>query len=176
MIASDVITTEASYTAQAEAAKPKQTGAASANLTSNDFLKLLMQQLQYQDPLDPVDNKEFISQQAQFTQLSTTQEMNNNIASNNGATQAASLVGENVTLTDPDDSTKTITGTVTSATISGKNSTILVNGKSYPLSSLKTVNSTPVATPATVTPQATTSDATGTTDTTATTDTSNTTN
>jgi flagellar basal-body rod modification protein FlgD len=142
MIVSGEITKEASYTAQADAAKPKETGAASANLTSNDFLKLLMQELQYQDPLDPVDNKEFIAQQAQFTQLSTTQEMNKNIASGNGATQAASLVGENVTLTDPNDNQKTITGTVSSAIIKGQNSSIIINGKEYPLSSLKSVNST----------------------------------
>lgn len=155
-IVSNEITNAASYTAQMEASKERQTGAASANLSSNDFLKLLMQELQYQDPLDPVDNKEFISQQAQFTQLSTTQEMNKNIASGNGATQAASLVGENVTLTDPDDNKKTITGNVTSAIINGQNSSIVINGKEYPLSCLKSVNSTPTTNTNTATTNATT--------------------
>lgn len=131
----------ANATAQMQASQKKTTGAAS-KLDSQAFLNLMMKQLQYQDPMEPTSNTEFIAQQAQFTQLSTTQEMNNNIASNNSVSQAVSLIGKNVTLIDPDDSTKTITGNVTSATIDGKNSAIRINGKDYSLSYLKTVNTT----------------------------------
>jgi len=135
------ITDAAIYTAQMQAAQPKTTGAAS-KLGSQEFLNLMMKQLQYQDPMEPVSNTEFIAQQAQFTQLSTTQEMNSNIASNNTVSQALSLVGKNVTLTDPNDFTKTITGNVTSSTINGKSSTINVNGNDYALTALKSVNAT----------------------------------
>ncbi|MEI8129263.1 MAG: flagellar hook capping FlgD N-terminal domain-containing protein [bacterium] len=135
------ITDAAIYTAQMQAAQPKATGAAS-KLGSQEFLNLMMKQLQYQDPMEPVSNTEFIAQQAQFTQLSTTQEMNSNIASNNTVSQALSLVGKNVTLTDPNDFTKTITGNVTSSTINGKSSTINVNGNDYALTALKSVNAT----------------------------------
>ncbi len=135
------ITDAAIYTAQMQAAQPKATGAAS-KLGSQEFLNLMMKQLQYQDPMEPVSNTEFIAQQAQFTQLSTTQEMNSNIASNNTVSQALSLVGKNVTLIDPNDFTKTITGNVTSSTINGKSSTINVNGNDYALTALKSVNAT----------------------------------
>ncbi|GMV50180.1 hypothetical protein FBQ96_05605 [Nitrospirales bacterium NOB] len=38
-------------------------------LGQDDFLKLLMTQLQHQDPLKPVDDQAFIAQTAQFSQL-----------------------------------------------------------------------------------------------------------
>jgi len=139
MSVTDQITNAASSTAQYQASQPRATGSAS-KLDSQAFMNLMMKQLQYQDPMEPVSNTEFIAQQAQFSQLSTTQEMNTNIANNNSASQAMSLVGKSVTLTDPDNKGKTITGTVESSTINGTKSTIKVNGKDYSMSYLKAVN------------------------------------
>ena len=47
---------------------PSSIGAA-AKLGQDDFLKLLVTQLQHQDPLKPMDNDAFIAQTAQFSQL-----------------------------------------------------------------------------------------------------------
>ena len=144
MSVTDQITNAASSTAQYQASQPRATGSAS-KLDSQAFMNLLMKQLQYQDPMEPVSNTDFIAQQAQFSQLSTTQDMSSNIASSNSASQAMSLVGKSVTLTDPDNKGKTITGTVEASTINGTKSTIKVNGKDYSMSYLKTVNTSTAA-------------------------------
>ncbi|MEO9078215.1 MAG: flagellar hook capping FlgD N-terminal domain-containing protein [Rhodanobacter sp.] len=57
------------------ATAPAQSSAISGSLSQADFLKLMTAQLQAQDPTKPVDNTQFVSQMAQFSQLSSTQDM-----------------------------------------------------------------------------------------------------
>jgi flagellar basal-body rod modification protein FlgD len=45
------------------------TDATSATVEKDEFLKLLITQLQNQDPLEPMDNAEFVSQVTQFSSL-----------------------------------------------------------------------------------------------------------
>jgi flagellar basal-body rod modification protein FlgD len=42
------------------------------NVTENDFLQLLVAQIQYQDPSNPTDSTTFVTQLAQFSQLEQT--------------------------------------------------------------------------------------------------------
>lgn len=123
------------------------TGTASASLTSTEFLNLILQQLQFQDPMEPQDNSEFVSQTCQLSQLESTQSQ----TATSSEQQAASLVGSNVTLTNPKDTNSTITGTVTSALIDGEDSAITVNNVSYPLKYLQYVNQVSTASAETTT-------------------------
>lgn len=71
-------------------------------LSSNDFMELLIAQIQNQDPMKPMDNAEFLSQIATINQVSGIQELNDsfkdlsNSLVSNQALQAASLIGREV--------------------------------------------------------------------------------
>lgn len=51
----------------------------SSSLGQDAFLQLLVTQLQYQDPLDPMDDKEFVAELAQFSSLEQLTEINTGI-------------------------------------------------------------------------------------------------
>ncbi len=71
--------------------------ASAGSMTQGDFLKLMTAQLQAQDPTNPVDNNQFVSQMAQFSQLSSTQDMvsavNTLNSTVNGALQTSQVLG-----------------------------------------------------------------------------------
>jgi flagellar basal-body rod modification protein FlgD len=68
----------------------------------NMFLNLLVKQLQYQDPLNPVENTEFATQLAQFTMLESMNNMSGNIElmtqyqNSMNSMQAASFIGKTI--------------------------------------------------------------------------------
>jgi len=55
------------------------TGSISQTMNKDDFLKLLVTQLQYQDPLSPEDPKDFVAQLAQFSSLEQQINSNSNL-------------------------------------------------------------------------------------------------
>lgn len=83
-----------SLTGTATAAKP------SMGLGKDDFLKLLITQLRYQDPLEPLDQNQFLSQTAQFSALEELQSIGKSIealqstTANASLTQGAGLLGK----------------------------------------------------------------------------------
>lgn len=59
------------------------TTSASATSQKMDYMTLLVAELQNQNPLEPMDNKQMASQLAQFSQLELTEEMNGNLSTIN---------------------------------------------------------------------------------------------
>ena len=74
----------------------------SASSLQMDYMKLLIVQLQNQNPLDPLDNNEMASQLAQFSQLQQLESMNTSFAkvlATTELTYANSLLGKEITFT-----------------------------------------------------------------------------
>lgn len=102
------------------------TAAPAVTADYNTFLKLLVTQLQTQDPLNPTDNTEFIAQLASFSaveqQTQTNGKLDKMLAYLN-AGEGASLIGKQVTSADG----KT-TGVVASVKITDEGMVATLNG------------------------------------------------
>ena len=110
----------------------------SNELGKDDFLKLLITQLQNQDPTSPMENTEFISQMAQFSSLEQMTNMSSSFAKMAAfinSSEAAATLGKTVELDIGDTS---VQGVVEGAT-RGENPQILVNGMYYSMDKIKAV-------------------------------------
>src|SRR5262245_26152965 len=98
-------TTPATQTPSTSA--PKNTSV-DAMLGKDDFLKLLVSQLQHQDPMNPVDDKDFMGQMAQFTsveQLTNMATAIDRMSTASQSTQSIALIGKTVSWKKEDGST-----------------------------------------------------------------------
>lgn len=117
--------------AHAAAATGSSTGSAAATtpenpngvLDQNDFLQLMIAQLQAQNPLEPGNGTEYVSELAQFTQLEQTTDL----ASASELSGAVQLIGHSVTYSDPTTG-ETATGIVQSVQSGTSGPTVTVEG------------------------------------------------
>lgn len=100
-------------------------------LGKDDFLKLLVAELKYQDPMDPMKDRDFIAQMAQFSSLEQMQNLNKNfelMAQFNLLTfsfNTISIIGKEIVYED--DSGQTCNGIVTGVNFSEAVPSIIVD-------------------------------------------------
>jgi flagellar basal-body rod modification protein FlgD len=122
-----------------ETQSPTTSISKSKTLDYNAFLKLLVAQLQNQDPTNPTDATAFVSQLASFS--SVEQQVNTNskldsLLTQTYLSQAGSLIGKTVKSSDG-----TTSGTVASVAITSSGATAtLTNGKTVTLGSGVTIS------------------------------------
>jgi len=93
----------------ATAASQEATGT-NGQMGKDDFLKLFVAQLQHQDPLKPMEDKEFMGQMASFSTLEQVAKLataNEKLASTMSLTGSLGFIGRTVTYTDAAGATRT---------------------------------------------------------------------
>lgn len=121
--------------AAASSASDKKSNAESkstSGLGKEAFLQLLVAQMQYQDPLEPMDNTEYISQLATFSQLEAIQNMTDKVS----YSMANDLVGKYVILNTANG---TINGKVDYVMYENGDVYLAVNDGLYSIDDLDTV-------------------------------------
>jgi flagellar basal-body rod modification protein FlgD len=104
-------------------------------LGKQEFLNLLVTQLRYQDPLKPMEDKEFVAQLAQFSALEQMQNLNESFE----FLKAQSMIGRYVVATNPADTSKTIEGRIDSIRVDGSKVYLKVNGTEVLFDNVKEV-------------------------------------
>jgi flagellar basal-body rod modification protein FlgD len=124
--------------------------ASNDTLNQSDFLNLLVQQLENQDPTNPISDTDFASQMAQFSSLTAV----NNLSTTMGQfaqfsqmSEGASLIGATVNTSASDSSGNLISGQVTDVTVASGAVSVTVNGESVPLSDITGIAPTMVSQP-----------------------------
>ena len=101
---------------------------AGGSLGKDEFLNLLIAQLRYQDPLSPMDDKDFIGQMAQFSSLEQMKNIYNSVSQAN----SYALIGKYVKASYTDEAsneTKSAEGFVDAVRIKGGTAYAVVNGR-----------------------------------------------
>ncbi len=109
-----------------------------ANLDRDDFLKLLITQLQHQDPTAPVQDKEFIAQMAQFSSLEQMTNMSTGFQKLSGllaSSEASQVLGKTVEIRNGDNLVRGVVDRV----VRGESPLVGVNGGIYDFSQIESV-------------------------------------
>ncbi len=112
------------------------------SLTPQDFINMLVAELQNQDPTQPVDNTQILQQVGQIENIVTNENLNTtleSVALEQSMSTATSLLQKTITAVDA--SGNTITGPVSSISVSDGTVTVSVNGTSVPFSDITSISS-----------------------------------
>jgi flagellar basal-body rod modification protein FlgD len=122
MTASPLATAAAAATPASSGSSEKTPENPNAVLGQNDFLKLMIAQLQAQNPLEPGNSNEYLNELAQFTQV----EQMTNMANANELSGAVQMIGHKVSYNGTDG--QVVTGTVDSVQSAATGTTVTVEG------------------------------------------------
>lgn len=130
-------------TASSGIGQPVTTASSATKSTSKDqFLKLFLTQLQNQNPLEPMQDRDFLMQLAQFTQVENAEEMTHTLQKLQTlvtSTQATALLGKQVTAL-PTGEAAPVEGKVNAVRFTADGVWLLVGGKEVSVDSVLQVS------------------------------------
>lgn len=129
-VVGDIVSNAKSYAAPKNESK-------STDLDKDAFLQLLVTQMRYQDPLNPGDSTEYMSQLAQYSSLEATMNISDAVDKAN----SLNLVGEYVIMNTKDSAgnPKMVSGLVEYATVKNGEVLLSIDDTYYPASDLDSV-------------------------------------
>lgn len=110
----------------------------SAQLGQEDFMRILLAQLQFQDPLKPVDNQEFVAQLAQFSALEINRQQGEKIdqlLAIQSVDQSVGIIGKNVELQTAQGSS--VAGSVTAVSFRTGEPRLTVTANGTPITDVR---------------------------------------
>lgn len=119
---------------------PPNTRLPAKELGQEDFIKILMTQLQNQDPTKPQDSSSMINQMGQIDNIQAMTSMQQSLTDfrmDQKITLGQSLINKTVKVSDPDLGIDT--GSVTEVQVSGKDVLLNINNKMWNLDDLQSV-------------------------------------
>lgn len=114
----------------------ESTAQVTSGAARDEFLTLLVSQLQHQDPLDPVPQHEFLGQLAQFSTLEGIENLNTTFSNTlklQQLTQGANLVGQTAHFGSPTGDGSIVSGVIDAAKVIDGNLHLEVGGKDVPI-------------------------------------------
>ncbi len=134
---------DSSVSSDKVAAKNTNTNIGKSKLGYDEFLKLLTAEMQYQDPLEPTSNTDYVAQMATFSQLEATLSMKESLTTSSDNTiksMANQLVGQEVVVKDDESKTGYADGIVDYVMYDDGEIYISVNDKLYSIDKLDTIS------------------------------------
>lgn len=124
-------------TSKVATATTPQTEKNGSQLDKDAFLKLLVTQMQYQDPLEPTSNTEYMAQLAQFSVVEELQNLSTSMTNS----QSLNLTGQYVILNVPDSAgnVKQVSGLVDYVTLKDGTTYLHIGEEYYPSQYLDSV-------------------------------------
>ncbi|CAM2895022.1 flagellar hook capping FlgD N-terminal domain-containing protein [Paenibacillus sediminis] len=143
MASSDSIVSTSNIWPNYSAQNVQKASAKKTELGQDEFLKLLVTQMQYQDPLSPMDNTQYIAQLAQFSSLEQLTKISSQItALGQDLGNASGLIGKEVTWLTSGDAPVEKNGVVGSIIVSDGKLAAQVGSDLVPLDSIKKIGDT----------------------------------
>ena len=115
---------KAAKTAADKIGKKERKTTGNSSFDKNMFLKLLAAEMQYQDPLSPTDNTQYVSEMASFSQVEATTNVSDTVT----RMSANNLIGNYVTVRSDG---QEVTGVVDYATKKDDGTYISISGNEY---------------------------------------------
>lgn len=136
-MAVSAVINDGKFVESASQASVESSSKAAGSYSKDDFLQLLVAQMKYQDPLEPADNTEYITQYATFSQVEQMQ----NMAASMNLSRASAMVGHlvQVSVEDANGNPKTVEGMVDFVTYENNKAFVSIDGNLYSADSVTAI-------------------------------------